>query len=119
MALGVLVAGFFYLDHLQRDLMEAKLDALAREATLLAAALGEGAVDTAGASEAGLDPAEAARPSIHRLNLPIDTRALLFNADGTLAVDSWRLPMAPVQTTELPPPAEGRGVLRPGGGRRL
>ena len=110
MALGVLVAGFFYLDHLQRDLMDAKLDALAREATLLAAALGEGAVDTAGASEAGLDPADAA-VLVHRLNLPIDTRALIFNADGTLAVDSWRLPMAPVQTTELPPPAEGRGVF--------
>ena len=110
MALGVLVAGFFYLDHLQRDLMDAKLDALAREATLLAAALGEGAVDTAGASEAGLDPTDAA-VLVHRLNLPIDTRALIFNADGTLAVDSWRLPMAPVQTTELPPPDEGRGVF--------
>ena len=110
MALGVLVAGFFYLDHLQRDLMDAKLDALAREATLLAAALGESAVDTAGTAEASLDPTAAAI-LIHRLNLPIDTRALLFDADGTLAVDSWRLPMAPVQTTELPPPEEGRGVL--------
>ena len=110
MALGVLVAGFFYLDQLQRDLMDAKLDALAREATLLAAALGEGAVDTADAAIAGLDSAATAT-LVHRLNLPIDTRALLFNADGSLAVDSWRLPMAPVQTTELPPPDEGRGVL--------
>ena len=110
MALGVLVAGFFYLDHLQRDLMDAKLNALAREATLLAAALGEGAVDTAGGASEGLDSAAIAT-LVHRLNLPIDTRALLFNADGSLAVDSWRLPMAPVQTTELPPPDEGRGVL--------
>ena len=110
MALGVLVAGFFYLDQLQRDLMEDRLDALAREATLLAAALGENAVDTANPSEAGLGPTEAAT-LIYRLNLPVDTRALLFNADGTLAVDSWRLPMAPVQTTELPPPEEGRGVF--------
>ena len=110
MALGVLVAGFFYLDHLQRDLMDAKLEALARETTLLAAALGESAVDTADTSEAGLDPSAAAT-LIHRLNLPTDTRALLFNADGSLAVDSWRLPMAPVQTAELPPPEEGRGVL--------
>ena len=110
MALGVLVAGFFYLDQLQRDLMDAKLDALAREATLLAAALGESAVDTAGSSEAGLDRTAAAT-LVYRMNLPIDMRALLFNADGSLAVDSWRLPMAPVQTTELPPPEEGRGVL--------
>ena len=110
MALGVLVAGFFYLDQLQLDLMDAKLDSLSREATLLAAALGEGAVGTASTSEAGLDPTDAAT-LVHRLNLPIDTRALLFNADGTLAVDSWRLPMTPVQTTELPPPEEGRGVL--------
>ena len=110
MALGVLVAGFFYLDQLQRDLMDDRLDALAREATLLAAALGESAVETTSLSEAGLDPTGAAT-LIYRLNLPVDTRALLFNADGTLAVDSWRLPMAPVQTTELPPPEEGRGVF--------
>ena len=110
MALGVLVAGFFYLDQLQRDLMDDRLDALAREATLLAAALGENAVETASPSEAGLGPTDAAT-LIYRLNLPVDTRALLFNADGTLAVDSWRLPMAPVQTTELPPPEEGRGVF--------
>ena len=110
MALGVLVAGFFYLDQMQRDLMDDRLDAIAREATLLAAALGESAVDTANPSEAGLGPTDAAT-LIYRLNLPSDTRALLFNADGTLAVDSWRLPMAPVQTTELPPPEEGRGAL--------
>ena len=110
MALGVLVAGFLYLDQLQRDLMDGRLDALAREATLLAAALGEGAADTAGTPDAGLDSAAAAT-LIHRLNLPIDTRALLFNADGSLAVDSWRLPMAPLQTTELPPPEDDRGVL--------
>ena len=110
MALGVLVAGFFYLDQLQRDLMDDRLDAIAREATLLAAALGESAVDTANPSEAGFD-STAAATLIHRLNLPVDTRALLFNADGTLAVDSWQLPMAPVQTTELPPPEEGRGVF--------
>ena len=110
MALGVLVAGFFYLDQLQRDLMDDRLDAMAREATLLAAALGESAVDAANPSGAGLDPAAAAT-LVHRLNLPVDTRALLFNADGTLAVDSWQLPMAPVQTAELPPPEEGRGVF--------
>ena len=110
MALGVLVSGFFYLDQLQRDLMDDRLDAMAREATLLAAALGESAVDTTNPSGAGLDPTAAAT-LIHRLNLPVDTRALLFNADGTLAVDSWQLPMAPVQTAELPPPEEGRGVF--------
>ena len=76
------MAGFFYLDQLQLDLMEAKLDSLSREATLLAAALGEGAVGTASTSEAGLDPTDAAT-LVHRLNLPVDTRALLFNADGT------------------------------------
>jgi len=110
MALGVLVAGFFYLDQLQRDLMNDRLDAIAREATLLAAALGESAVDTSSPSEAGLDPSAAAT-LIFRLNLPFDTRALLFDADGTLAVDSWQLPMAPVQTAELPPPEEGRDVF--------
>ena len=101
MALAVLVAGFLYLDRYQRDLMDTKMDALAREATLLAAALGEGAAG--GASRTGLDR-DAAATLIHRLNLPVDTRALLFDADGTLVVDSRRLPMALVRTTELPSP---------------
>ena len=118
MALGVLVAGFFYLDQLQLDLMDAKLDSLSREATLLAAALGEGAVGTASTSEAGLDPTDAAT-LVHRLNLPVDTRALLFNADGTLAVDSWRLPMAPVQTTEVAASGGGPRCPRSGGERCL
>ena len=109
MALGVLVAGFFYLDHYQRDLMDAKLEALAREASLLAALLGEGVVAGGDTPEAGLDHA-VAESLVGRLSLPADTRALLFDADGTLAVDSQRLPMARVQTTELPPP-ETDGIL--------
>ena len=110
MALGVLVAGFFYLDHLQRDLMDARLDALAREATLLAAALGESAVAAGDASQAGLDRA-AAETLVARLDLAPDTRAMLFDADGSLAVDSRQLPMAAVQTAALPPPESDGGVL--------
>jgi two-component system sensor histidine kinase ChvG len=110
MALAVLVAGFFYLDVYQRDLMDAKIDGLAREASLLAAALGEGAVGGGAAHEIGLER-EGAATLIHRLNLPIDTRALLFDTDGTLVVDSQRLPGAVVRTTELPPP-EQKDFLR-------
>ena len=110
MALGVLVAGFFYLDHYQRDLMHAKLDALAREATLLAATLGESAVVAGGAPEAKLDRS-AAESFIRRLNFTTDTRALLFDSDGTLAIDSRQLPMASVRTTELPPPGTDSGFF--------
>ncbi len=110
MALGVLVAGFFYLDHLQHDLMDAKLDALAREASLLAAALGESAAAAGAAAEDGLDRA-AAGTLVGRLNIPGDTRALLFDADETLVVDSRRLPMAAIHTTELPPPEAERGII--------
>ena len=109
MALGVLVAGFFYLDHLQRDLMDAKLDALSRETALVATLLGEGAVVAGGTAEAGLDR-DAAENLVGRLSLPADTRALLFDATGNLVVDSQRLPMAPVETIELPPAEEG-GLL--------
>lgn len=102
MALAVLVAGFFYLDRYQHDLMDGRTKALAREARLLAAALGE----SAASGGAGLDRAAAAT-LIHRLNLPADTRALLFDAAGALAVDSRRLPAAPVRATELPAPEPG------------
>ncbi len=110
MALGVLVAGFFYLDHYQRDLMHAKLDSLAREATLLAATLGASAAGTGDATEARLDRA-AAEALVRRLNFTTDTRTVLFDSDGTLAIDSRQLPMAAVHTTELPPPEESRGFL--------
>ena len=110
MALGVLVSGFFYLDHYQRDLMDAKLESLAREAALMAASLGESAVVAGGTEDAGLDGA-AAGTLVQRLNLPSDTRALLFDAGGALVVDSRQLPMAEVETTELPPPETERGAL--------
>lgn len=110
MALGVLAAGFFYLDHYQRDLMHAKLDSLAREATLLAATLGANAADTGNAAEARLDRA-AAEALVRRLNFTTDTRVVLFDSDGTLAIDSRQLPVATVHTTELPPPKAGRGVF--------
>ena len=110
MALGVLVSGFFYLDHYQRDLMHAKLDALAREATLLAATLGASATGSGDATEARLDRA-AAEALVRRLNFTSDTRTVLFDSDGTLAIDSRLLPMATVRTTELPPPEENRGFL--------
>ena len=110
MALGVLVAGFFYLDHYQRDLMHAKLDSLAREATLLATTLGASAAGTGDATEARLDRA-AAEALVRRLNFTTDTRTVLFDSDGTLAIDSRQLPMAAVHTTELPPPEESRGFL--------
>ena len=110
MALGVLVAGFFYLDHYQRDLMHAKLDSLAREATLLAATFGANAAGQGDAAEARLDRT-AVEALVRRLNFTADTRAVLFDSDGTLAVDSRQLPMATVHTTELPPPEAGRGFL--------
>ncbi len=109
LALALLVAGFFYLDRYQRDLMEAKTHALAREAGLVAAALGADLESDSATAEVKLDEARAAT-LITRLALPADTRVMLFDAVGTLIVDSRRLPLARVRRTELPAPDRG-GLL--------
>ena len=108
LALGILLAGLLYLDRYQRDLMDAKLNALEREATLLASALGEGLV-TQRQANAALPESEVAAALLQRLTMP-DTTALLFGPDGALLVDSRALPGAQLSTQELPPP-DRRGWL--------
>ena len=115
-ALGILVAGLLYLGEYRRSLIAAELTALATQAEMFAAALGEGAVVANAADATGrrqdLVPA-AARHIVRRLVEPIGTRARLFGADGVLVVDSRMLsgPGGVVQIEELPPPGERpRGI---------
>jgi len=102
LALGILLAGLLYLDRYQRDLMDAKLNAMEREATLLASALGEGLVSQRQVN-AALPESEVAAGLLQRLTMP-DTTALLFDQNGALLVDSRALPGARLSTNELPPP---------------
>ncbi|MBM3554153.1 MAG: HAMP domain-containing protein [Alphaproteobacteria bacterium] len=100
----ILVAGLIGLGDLREALIEARLDAVAGRAELIAGALGESAI--AGGSEAhGLDE-EAARQIVLRLVVAPQLRARLFDEGGVLLVDTRRHADAGrrVEREALPPP---------------
>ncbi|MCG8509857.1 MAG: sensor histidine kinase [Rhodospirillales bacterium] len=115
-ALGVLVAGLLYLGDYRRNLIQAELTAMQKQAEMFAAAIGEGAVVTNTAGSLlrfqALVP-NSARHMIRRLVEPTETRARLFGSDGVLIVDSRLLfgPGGLVQIEELPPPEKGEGPI--------
>jgi two-component system sensor histidine kinase ChvG len=108
----VLAVGLIGLDKYRQGLIEARLDALAGQAELVAGALGEAAI-LGGLDPEGLD-AEAATHILLRLVGTRRERARLFDDAGTLVVDTRRLADAgrKVEAESLPPPGvPGPGVL--------
>lgn len=95
-----------YLDQYRRGLIQGRLDALATQGRIVAAALGEMAVARHPEGPRFVNP----RP-LERLFLPMlappGSRARVFLGNGQLAADSARGPgAAPVAVRELPPPGE-------------
>ncbi len=113
LALGIVVAGFVYLDQYQRGLIEGRLEALATQGLIIAAALGEAAVPRDPTLPQRIDPRRAA-DLVQALVKPLHSRARVFQNDGELVVDSRRLVLARsrVEMQELPPP-EQPGLLDP------
>ena len=113
LALAIIVAGVLYLDQYQRGLIEGRLEALATQGLIIAAALGETVVPTDPTAPQQIDPRRAAA-LILPLVLPIHTRARVFLNNGAMVVDSLRLERAQsgVRIRELPPP-ENLAILEP------
>ncbi len=113
LALAILVAGLLYLGTYRHSLIAAELAALEAQAEMFAAALGEGAVNAESPTGHRLVH-EVVRQMVRRLVKATGTRARLFNADGVLIADSWRLLGADgiVQAEELPPPEAADGEAR-------
>jgi len=108
----VLAVGLLGLDKYRQGLIDARLDALAGQAELVAGALGEAAI-LGGLDPAGLD-ADAATQILLRLVGTRRERARLFDDGGALVVDTRRLADAgrKVEAETLPPPGiPGAGVL--------
>lgn len=105
LALVVLFAGMLFLDNYRRGLISAELAALQTQTELIAAALGESAVDPELPAGEALNP-RLAQQMIRRLVETTGTRARLFGIDGSLLADSRMLagPGGMVQITELPVP---------------
>jgi two-component system sensor histidine kinase ChvG len=104
-ALLFLAFGLFYLDDYEKGLALADIEAMREQGRIVAAALGEIAVEGDTGEVQRLKP-EAGRQLIRRLIDPMKARARLFAPDGELVADSRMLggPGSLVQIMELPPP---------------
>ncbi|MCF8483357.1 MAG: sensor histidine kinase [Rhodospirillum sp.] len=119
----LLAGGFLYLDTYEEALTQSTFQALRTEADLIAAAIGEGAINLEVSVEGpvvrathGINP-EMSRQMVRRLANLADVRARLFDASGRLVADSRRLVGygGMVQVFDLPPPQAPEsnwGILR-------
>ncbi|WP_413204219.1 stimulus-sensing domain-containing protein [Rhodospirillum sp. A1_3_36] len=119
----LLAGGFLYLDTYEEALTQSTFQALRTEADLIAAAIGEGAINLEVSVDGpvvrathGINP-EMSRQMVRRLANLADVRARLFDASGRMVADSRRLVGygGMVQVYDLPPPQppeSGWGILR-------
>ena len=85
LALVILVGSVLYLNEFRQNLIDARTESLAVQASIIAGALGESAV--AGPESIDIDPAPA-RQIITRLVGPTQNRARLFDTGGGMIADS-------------------------------
>jgi two-component system, OmpR family, sensor histidine kinase ChvG len=100
LALALLLAGLLYLDQYREGLLEAKIDALATNGTIIAGALGEAAGNDARGLPV-LNP-RGARTMVRRLVSLTGARARLFDDQGHILADSRVLISAGREVTARP-----------------
>ena len=110
-AVFILGVGLFYLDDYEKGLVVADIEGMRAQGEIVAAALGEIAVDKDTGELQRLDP-KLTRQLISRLVDRTRARARLFSVDGDLLADSRMLrgPGGVVQIMELPPPRSDSAV---------
>ncbi len=103
LALLIPIGGLLYLGEYRSKLIASELVSLRAQSDLFAGALGASAVTTGPSGEERLS-AETSRPIIRRLVDQSRLRARLFDVDGQLLADSFRLvgPGGRVEIQELP-----------------
>ena len=84
-ALGFLAIGILYIDQYQETMIQSRIEALIKDAEVMAGALGEAATATTDKSELRLVPAEQI---IVRVVGVTNNRTRLFGLDGNLWLDS-------------------------------
>ncbi len=105
LVLAIPVGGFFFLNQIERNLIDQEIRALREQAEVFAGALGASAVVTDTQRGQSLHEVRSA-DLIRRLSAPTETRARLFDDKGGLLADSLSLssPRGVVQIEELPKP---------------
>ncbi|HYM30350.1 MAG TPA: stimulus-sensing domain-containing protein, partial [Candidatus Cybelea sp.] len=104
LAPALLVGALLYIDQYRGGLIDARIDSLYTQGQLIAGALGESAL--ANPEDTPTLATETARQILRRLAAATDTRARLFDEEGTLVGDSRVLLAAGrnVVSRVLPPP---------------
>lgn len=106
LSIAILFIGVLYLDRYQNSLIRGELDALDRQAEVMARAVAELAVETDATVEPGL-LAERVRRIVRRLSGVLASRIRIYGPKGRLIADSRMLtgPGGTVRIQPLPPPA--------------
>jgi two-component system sensor histidine kinase ChvG len=111
LAIAIPIVGLLYLGDYRDNLVDSELASLRTQADLFAGALATSGVVTGPLGEEKLLP-ETTRHTVRRLVDVSKVRARLFDADGTLLADSFKLagPSGQVEI-EVLPPQEQRGLI--------
>ncbi|HWA42604.1 MAG TPA: stimulus-sensing domain-containing protein [Hypericibacter adhaerens] len=104
LAIAIPVAGLLYLGDYRDDLVNSQLASLRTQAELFAGAIGTSGVVTGPLGEEKILP-ETTRHTVRRLVDVSKVRARLFDSDGVLLADSFKLvgPSGQVEIEVLPP----------------
>ncbi len=104
LVLLAMLAGVIFVTSLRHDLIEARIDALTTQGTIIAGAVGQGATSP----NAEVIDYRQARALLRRLAVPTGTRARIFDRDGLLLADTRQhLFAGQVLSYELAPPDTG------------
>jgi two-component system sensor histidine kinase ChvG len=112
-SIAILFVGVLYLDRYQNALIRGELDALTRQAEVIARAIGELGVEPNVIKDEGLDPVRVQR-IVRRLSVVTSSRLRVYHPSGLLMADSRRLsgPAGTVRIVPLPPPMENEPLAR-------
>ena len=113
LSIGLLFVGVLYLDRYQNVLIRGELDALSRQAEVIARALGELGVEPNVIQDEGLDVTRVRR-IVRRLGVVTSSRIRVYGPDGLPMADSRMLtgPAGTVRMVPLPPPLQGDPFAR-------
>lgn len=112
-SIAILFVGVLYLDRYQNALIRGELDALTRQAEVIARAIGELGVEPNVIQDEGLDPVRVQR-IVRRLSVVTSSRIRVYHPSGLVMADSRRLagPAGTVRIVPLPPPTENEPLAR-------
>lgn len=113
LSLGILFVGVLYLDRYQNTLIRGELDALSRQAEVLARTVAEFGVVPDVVQDRGLSP-ELVRRIVRRLSVVLASRIRVYGPEGRLVADGRALLGAgrTVRIIPLPPPLQDDRMAR-------